>query len=750
MDELEKVLSTFVNQAKDAMRIGDYDRAIDRMRNAMKCAVLGAEKASPANKAKYINFAKSFKETVAQLEAKRDAQARSKAPSAPTTPSAPSAPSAPKTPAGDTPSPKKEDNGGSGKSGPSRAPDRNDALRPLYLSDYIGQPGAVMAVRDLITAARLKDDSLPHLIVYGSHGLGKTTFAKIIANEMRANFIEVNASKITPAEMIAILKKIERKDIVFIDEIHTVPLVVAESILYSAMQDGRITYTEGKGASAKTKTIELPRFTLIGATTEIGKLAKPFTQRAVQVRLEEYTDEVLASIITSSFYKLGLKINPENSLFISKRCRNNPRIANSHVRRISDKALVRYAMLNNLTSAGAFSTPDAIRALGIEVSDKVIEEFFKENGIDEWGLEKGDRVLLDLIIKRYNGGPVGLDTLARAMNEANNVISQKYEAYLIKKGMLRVDRDGRVAMAAAYVALGLPVPDNKKEDNGNANAGANNGGSNVPQNPSSSPNPSIDDYNKSINPKYEKKTMIVCKVVEEFKVKKIEDLIVYPDNVATVTDELDDLFPDIEKPYEAETKHLCELELDFDTHKRTLICDSFLESRFARAMASVGFLHDLKAQTLEIPYVSQELANRRYFPDFVVKDYKDRLAVIEMKNYDMVSYHLNIDKYEHLKRFCESKGYGYAEIMKSYDSDTYVSVEMIAAKPVNEDLKNYIRAKIEENGESGEAMFTEDDFTAYCDANGKVEREEVYTILLTDRSLKNVDRIGNSFKIINN
>lgn len=604
-----------------------------------------------------------------------------------------------------------------------------------------------MAVRDLITAARLKDDAMPHLIVYGSHGLGKTTFAKIIANEMRANFIEVNASKITPAEMIAILKKIQRKDIMFIDEIHTVPLVVAESILYSAMQDGRITYTEGKGASAKTNTIELPRFTLVGATTEIGKLAKPFTQRAVQVRLEEYTDEVLASIITSSFYKLGLKIKPELSLIISKRCRNNPRIANSNVKRISDKALVRYAQINNLTSAGAFSTPDSIRALGIEVSENVIEEFFKENGIDEWGLEKGDRELLKLIIHRYKGGPVGLDTLARAMNEANNVISQKYEAYLIKKGMLRVDRDGRVAMALAYTALGLPVPDSKKEEGDNAssaNNGANAGGAPA--------GPSIDDYGKStVGSKYEKKTMVVCHVPDPLKVKKIEDLIVYPESTKTITDELDDLFPDIVKPYEAETKHLCELELDFDSHKRTLICDSFLESRFARAMASVGFMHDVKAQTLEIPYVSQELANRRYFPDFIVKDYKDRIAVIEMKNFDMVSYHLNIDKYEYLRRYCEENGYGYAEIMKAYDSDTYVSVDMLEKAPVNQELKDHIRAKLEEKSQNGEdVMFTEEDFEAYCAEHGKVERQEVYTILLTDRTLKNVDRVGNSFKIINN
>lgn len=731
MDELEMMLSTFLKQAKEAVASESYDVAMERLVNAQKCALLLAKRSVGAVREKYIATARSLKEFYENVSMKNDIKKCGAANNAPPANNAGGG-ATPNTPPKQPDAPRNVSGGGTGNtSGGGKkvgSIDRNDALRPLYLSDYIGQPQAVMAVRDLITAARLKNTAMPHLMVYGSHGLGKTTFAKIIANEMRANFIEVNATKITPAEMIAILKKLQHKDIVFIDEIHTVPTIVAESILYSAMQDGRVTYTEGKGSEAKTQTLELPRFTLIGATTEIGKIAKPFVQRAIQVRLEEYTDEVLSGIITSSFYKLGYKINPERALVIAKRCRNNPRIANNTVKRIADKALVRYVQINNINPDSDFSTPEAIRKLDIEIMDGVIEDFFKENGIDENGLENGDRELLRMIILRYKGGPVGLDTLARAMNESNNVLSQRYEAYLIKKGMLRVDRDGRVAMAAAYVALGMPVPENKREDNGV-------GGE----------TPAPEEEKK---PKWEKKTLVVSHVPEELKCKKIEDLIVYPENVKTVTESLDDLFPDVEKPYEAETKHLCELELDFDTHKRLLICDSFLESRFARAMGSVGFLHDIKAQTLEIPYISQELANRRYFPDFIVKDYKDRIAVIEMKNFDMMSYHLNIDKYEHLKRYCESNGYGYAEIMKEYDSDTYVSVDMLMRAPVNHELEAFIIERIEKNAaETGEAMFTEKDFEDYIAEHGKTDRKEIYTILLNNRGLKNVDRVGNNMKI---
>lgn len=531
---------------------------------------------------------------------------------------------------------------------------------------------------------------------------------------MRVGFTEVNVTKITPVEMIAILKKIQPRDIIFIDEIHTLPLVVAESLLYSAMQDGRITYTEGKGKSAHTETLTLPPFTLIGATTEIGKLAKPFTQRAIQVRLEEYSDEVLARIIASSFYKLGMKISEENALLVSKRCRQNPRIANSTVKRISDKALVRYASMNHITEFGKFSTPEAIRQFGIEITEKVILEFFDENGIDEYGLEKGDRELLRLIIERYEGGPVGIDTLARAMNESNNVLAQKYEAYLIKKGMLRIDRDGRVVMPAGYKALGKPVPAKLAEETKQT------------------------EPEQKSGEKYEKRKVIASKVQETLKCNRIEELITYPETVRSCTEDLAALFPDVEKPYEEETKHRCELEIDFDTFNRTLVCDSFLESRFATCMASVGYLKDIKAQTLEIPYISQALANRRYYPDFVIRDYKDRIAVIEMKNFNMLCYHLNLDKYEQLKKYCEANGYGYAEIAKEFNGETYVSLEQLRTAPIDRELESYIADTIERAG-----VFTESDFKVY----GKADRKALYTILINERKWKNVDRVGDNLRI---
>ena len=826
MDELNMNLSLYIKKANEAMTVGDYRSAKENLIHAAECTLMLAKEARVAEKRdKHLATYQSLKSMLIQLETKMGGGR----PAAPGAPTAPVAPKAPTSPFGAPPAnpvgggmpfnvpPKPQGNmpfvvpskpgAGAPPANPmgggmpfnvpprpqapvnppmpntppapptppapeqKRAPaggERNDALSPRTLDDYIGQPGAVKAVRDLIVAARLKNAALPHLIVYGSHGLGKTTFGKIIANELNVGFTEVNVTKITPNEMIAILTKLRERDILFIDEIHTLPLVVAESILYSAMQDGRITYTEGKGKFARTITTELPHFTLIGATTEIGKFAKPFIQRAIQVRLEEYTDEVLAGIIKSSFKKLGMIISDERALVISKRCRNNPRIANNTVKRISDKALVRYATDNNLTSFGAMSTPDAIRRLNIEISDPVIYEFFEENGIDEWGLENGDRALLDLIINRYKGGPVGIDTLARALNEANNVIAQKYEAYLIKKGLIRIDRDGRVAMPDAYKVLGMPVPEGlvEKKNEEKKDDGADNPP--VPPTPPASQNDNINPPINHMPPekrapwanekedaekrsKYEKRTVSALPFVEELKCEKVEALIVYPENTLVVENNLDELFPDVEKPYEADTVHTCELEINFRGFKRNLICDSFLESKFAQMVAQVGYVTDIKAQTLEIPYISQELANRRYFPDFVIKDYKGRVAVIEMKNFEMMSYHLNIDKYEHLKRYCEAMGYGYAEIMKEYNAETYVSVEMLRNAPVNEQLMQYIYAKIEENGQkTGEGMFTEADFDAYKRDFGEVDRKEIYTILLNDRRLKNTDRGGKSFRIIMN
>ncbi len=651
-----------------------------------------------------------------------------------------------------------------------------DTLTPRTLSDYIGQPDAVTAVRDLIVAARIKNTVLPHLIIYGSNGLGKTTFAKIIAAEMQAGFVELNVTKTTPKEMIAILKGLRPKDILFIDEIHTVPLVVAESLLYSAMQDGRITYTEGKGKYARTVTFDLAPFTLIGATTEIGKLAKPFTHRAITIRLKEYTDEVLGGIIKSSVNKIGMDVSDELALAISKRCRNNPRTANNIVKRITDKALVSHVSAHNLINQGPFETPEAIRRLHIELTPSLVSEFFAESGIDAYGLENGDRELLRIIIERYGGGPVGVDNLARAMNESNNVISQKYEAYLIKKGLIRVDRDGRVAMPDAYRLLGLPVPDEiraRANEDLPSDSGDDSkapppppGGSYVPPTlpPSppivpSSPEPEKPQNSGDSTPirttwgvpsdRYDHVSVTAMDSPDPTRCRVIEALITYPPTARVIGESLDDLFPAVEKPEVEYGKTTFELDIVFPTHTRYIECDSKLESKFATVLASTGYAIDLRAQTLEIPYISQELANRRYFPDFIIKDYRGRIAVIEMKNYDMMSYHLNIDKYEQLARFCTANGYGYAEIMKPYDSDSYVSVEMLHNAPVDRELESHILATIQQHGMAGdEAMFTEEDFELYRKAHPATKRSDVYTVLLNNRDLKNVDRVGKSFKII--
>ncbi|MBO5850913.1 MAG: AAA family ATPase [Clostridia bacterium] len=729
MDNLNVSLANYIKQSRICSQSGDFVGAKTQLLHACECVLLLAKKSVGKEKESYLSTFATLKASIANIDAKIN-EKNTFSPVAPVN-------ETPQTPETNTASSISSTQSSSRPSTPANVPYKTDkssaqtgqftgSLSPKWLSDYIGQPQAVTAVKDLIDAALLRDSALPHIILYGSHGLGKTTFSKIIANEMRANFIEVNVTNITPDGMIAILKNLKPKDILFIDEIHTLPLQVAEAIMYSAMQDGRVTYTEGKGKTSRTETLVLPPFTLIGATTEIGKIAKPFTHRAIQVRLEEYTDEVLAGIIKASFYKLCMKIDDELALKISKRCRNNPRTANNTVKRISDKALVRYAQMNNIKDRGVFSSPENIKKLSIYITEKVIDEFFEENGIDEYGLEKGDRELLRIIITRYGGGPVGVDTLARVMNEANNVITQKYEAYLIKKGMLKIEPQGRVVMAQGYRVLNMPVPksvlDQEKEVKGSIET----------EQPKS---------------KYEKRKIIASKVQDEIKCKKIEDLIVYPDNATEVFVPLDDLFPDVEKPYEAETKHQCELEIDFDDKKRLIICDSFLESRFATALASTGFLRDMKAQTLEIPYISQQLANRRYFPDFVIQDYKGRVAIIEMKNFDTACYHLNIDKYEKLAEYCKQNGYGYAEIMRAYNADEYISIDSLYNRPVNKQLENFILESIENNGKNGEAVFTEKDWKEYNAKYGQVEKTEIYTVLLNNRLLRNIDRLGTELKI---
>ena len=700
---------------------------------------------------------------------------------------------------------------------------RLNAMAPQWLSEYVGQSDAVNCVSTLINAAKLKDTVLPHLILYGSHGLGKTTFARIIANEMGTSLKEINVNGINMNSMLAMLKSLKAKDIVFIDEIHTLPKEIAESLLYSALQDHCITYTEGKGKLARTETIELPPFTLIGATTELGELAGPLTQRTILVRLKEYNDNVIAQIIAKSFYRGGMSIYDTDALSIAKRCRNNPRIANNMVNMISSNALVRYAERNGIRLQGHFNSVEQIRKCNIRITSDIIEEYFKSSRIDKYGLEEGDRQLLGIIVKRYGGGPVSIDTLARAMNESNNVLKQKYEAYLIKKGLLMIQAQGRIAMPKAYEVLGLTPPAKKKDLGDSAKDDKNSPVSRDGDNPnistgkknnyfineggieSSDPSDALpmqqkdaestnytniqdaggtlndlgnaeydnDDFEENLgeyfedaelngknaeeaglrgenNQRWEKRSIVASRIPDSEKCRLIESLITYPENVKIVPEaDLDELFPDIEKEYDETTKHRCTLEVDIAGKIRTLECDSFLESRFASLMAKTGFLSDIKSQSAELEYVSARLANHKYYPDFVVKDYKGRIVIIEMKNFRTAAYHLNIDKYDELKRYCIEHRYGYAEIMKPTDSKGYMSLEMLKDAPINRRLEQFIIERLDLNGKESPlaSYFTKEDLCDYKRRFAEGSEQDIYTILLNNRGLRNEDRYGENIMI---
>ncbi len=722
MNDKISYINDSLKRSRLASEKGDYASAKEALLQACECVLLLARAASGRDKIKYMDNYSKMKTMLSDLNEKIEAQ-KNRAPSV-----------------GEKPkehiNPSLLHNGASVSSPISASPRAADSapknhgnfigsLSPRRLSDYIGQPKAVLAVKDLIGAALLRDAALPHIIMFGSHGLGKTTFAKIIANEMNSNFIEVNANNITIDELVSVLTGMKKNDILFMDEIHVLPTSVAEAVLYSAMQDGKITYKESKGKSAQPITINLQPFTLIGATTEIGKIAKPFTQRAIQIRLEEYTNEVLAQIISASFVRLGMKANGDVCLKVAERCRNNPRVANNMVKRISDKALVWYAEEHNIREKGLFSDAEKIRKLNISITEEIISKFFDENGIDKNGLEPGDRQLLEIMIKKFGGGPVGLNTLSRAMNEAENVISQNYEAYLIKRGMMKVEREGRVVMPAGYTALNMPVPDMAKEHAENSKA---------------------EEQNQRVG-QYDKQSVKAATTPMQSKCDAVEALIVYPENAVTGHDSLDRYFGDIEKPYDDVTAHACELEIDFGDKKRLLICDSFLERKFAIALAKVGYIKDIKAQSLEIPYISQRLANRKYFPDFIIRDYKGRIAIIEMKNFDAACYHLNIDKYEQLAQYCRENGYGYAEVMKPYNSEKYISIETLARRTPNKQLEDFIISRIDSKSSLEDAYFTASDLNEYIEKYGPVDKTEIYTILLNNRKLRNIDRYGTDLKI---
>ncbi|MGI6491847.1 MAG: Holliday junction branch migration DNA helicase RuvB [Peptococcaceae bacterium] len=308
-------------------------------------------------------------------------------------------------------------------------------LRPSRLEDYIGQEKVKETISIFIEAALGRGEALDHVLLFGPPGLGKTTLANIIANEMGVNIRVTSGPAIERAgDLAAILTNLAAGDILFIDEVHRLSRVV-EEVLYPAMEDFAIDIVIGKGPGARSLRLDLPRFTLVGATTRAGLLTSPLRDRfGVLSRLEFYHPEELSAIVKRSAKILGVEITEDGALEIAGRSRGTPRIANRLLKRVRDYAQVR--------AEGIINLEVAIAALN-----------FLE--VDQLGLDHSDRLLLKTIIEKFRGGPVGLDTLAAATSEEADTIEDVYEPYLIQLGMLSRTPRGRIVTARAYQHLGL-------------------------------------------------------------------------------------------------------------------------------------------------------------------------------------------------------------------------------------------------------------------------------------------------------